>query len=57
VSRPSKFAPDFKARAIDLYRSSEGHTTADVARDLGIGTKTFRKCAKTRPTVASGMTG
>jgi hypothetical protein len=26
VTRPSKFAPDFKARAIDLYRTSEGRT-------------------------------
>jgi transposase len=43
VSRPSKFAPEFKARAIDLYRSSEGRTIADVARELGIGTETFRK--------------
>jgi transposase len=40
VTRPSKFAPDFKARAIDLYRTSEGRTIADVAR---IGTETFRK--------------
>ena len=24
MTRPSKFAPDFKARAIDLYRTSEG---------------------------------
>jgi transposase len=43
VTRPSKFAPEFKARAIDLYRSSEGRTIADVARELGIGTETFRK--------------
>ena len=35
--------PEFKARAIDLCRSSEGLTIADVARELGIGTKTFRK--------------
>ena len=42
MSRPSKFAPEFKARAIDLYRSSEGRTIADVARELGIGTETFR---------------
>ena len=26
MTRPSKFAPDFKARAIDLYRTSEGRT-------------------------------
>ena len=43
MTRPSKFAPEFKARAIDLYRSSEGRTIADVARELGIGTETFRK--------------
>jgi transposase-like protein len=43
VTRPSKFVPEFKARAIDLYRSSEGRTIADVARELGIGTETFRK--------------
>ena len=34
MTRPSKFAPEFKARAIDLYRSSEGRTIADVAREL-----------------------
>jgi len=43
VTRPSKFAPEFKARAIDLYRTSEGRTIADVARELGIGIETFRK--------------
>ena len=43
MTRPSKFAPEFKARAIDLYRTSEGRTIADVARELGIGTETFRK--------------
>jgi transposase len=43
VTRPSKFAPDFRARAIDLDRTSEGRTIADVARELGIGTETFRK--------------
>jgi transposase len=43
VTRPSKFAPELKARAIDLYRSSEGRTIANVARELGIGTETFRK--------------
>ena len=31
MTRPSKFAPEFKARAIDLYRSSDGRTIADVA--------------------------
>ena len=43
MTRPSKFAPEFKARAIDLYRSSEDRTIADVAREMGIGTETFRK--------------
>ena len=43
MTRPSRFAPEFKARAIDLYRTSEGRTIADVARELGIGTETFRK--------------
>jgi transposase len=43
VTRPSKFAPELKARAIDSDRSSEGRTIADVARELGIGTETFRK--------------
>lgn len=43
MTRPGKFAPEFKARAIDLYRSSEGRTIADVARELGIGAETFRK--------------
>jgi hypothetical protein len=32
VTRPSRFAPAFKARAIDLYRFSESRTIADVAR-------------------------
>ena len=43
MTRPSKFAPEFKVRAIDLYRSSEGRTIADVARELGIGIETLRK--------------
>ena len=43
VIRPSKFAPEFRARAIDLYRSSEGRTIVDVARELEIGTETLRK--------------
>jgi hypothetical protein len=42
VTRPTKFAPDFRARAIHLYRFSEGRTIADVAR---IGTETFRTWA------------
>jgi transposase-like protein len=43
VSRPSKFAPEFKAPAIDLYRSSEGRTIADVAHDLGNGSSTWSR--------------
>ena len=43
MTRPSKFAPEFKARAIDLYRSSEDRTIADVSRELGICTETFLK--------------
>ena len=43
MTRPSKFAPDFKARAIDLDHTSEGRTIADVVRELGIGTEMFRK--------------
>ena len=43
MTRPSKFAPEFKVRAIDLYRSSEGRTIADVARELGIGIETLGK--------------
>ena len=37
----STFAPEF--HAIDLYRSSEGHTVADVAPELAIDTETFPK--------------
>jgi hypothetical protein len=36
-------APDFKAHAIDLYRSSEARTIADVARELASAPMTFRK--------------
>lgn len=43
MTRPSKFSPQFKARAIDLYRSSQDRTIADVARELGVGAETFRK--------------
>ena len=45
VTRSGKFAPEFKARAIDLYRSSEGRTIADVAWELGIGPKPFARGA------------
>jgi len=40
VSGPGSFAPRFKARAIDLYRFSEG---ARAVAGAGIGTDTFRK--------------
>jgi hypothetical protein len=43
VIRPSKFAPEFKARAIDLYRSSEGPHDRQCGPGLGIDTETFRK--------------
>lgn len=43
MARPSKFPPDFRARAIELYRSSPDRTIAEVARELGIGAETFRK--------------
>jgi hypothetical protein len=39
VSGPCSFAPRFKARAIDLYRFSEGARLAGA----GIGPDTFRK--------------
>jgi transposase-like protein len=42
VTRPRGFAPEFKAQ-IDLYRSSEGRTIADVAREPGIGTEAVPK--------------
>ena len=58
MTRPSKFAPEFRARAIDLYRSSEGRTIADVARELGIGTETFRKWVRQdEADRSSGMIG
>lgn len=43
MGRPSKFPPEFRARAVQLYRESEGRTIAEVARELGIGAETFRK--------------
>ena len=43
MARPSKFPPEFRARALELYRESEGRTISDVARELGLGTETFRK--------------
>ena len=32
MTRPSKFGPEFRARAIDLYRSSKGRTITDVGK-------------------------
>ena len=43
MSRPSKFPAEFRARGVQLYRDSEGRTMAEVARELGVGTETFRK--------------
>src|SRR5882757_10472049 len=43
MSRPSRFPAEFRARGVQLYRDSEGRTIAEVARELGVGTETFRK--------------
>ncbi|WP_160195299.1 transposase, partial [Mycobacterium kyorinense] len=43
MSRPSKFPAEFRARGVQLYRDSEGRTIAEVARELGVGTETFRR--------------
>ena len=43
MSRPSKYPPEFRARGVQLYRDSEGRTIGEVARELGVGTETFRK--------------
>jgi transposase len=43
MSRPSRFPAEFWARGVQLYRDSEGRTIAEVARELGVGTETFRK--------------
>src|SRR5271167_4574888 len=43
MARPSKFPAEFRARGVQLYRDSEGRTIAEVARELGVGTETFRK--------------
>ena len=43
MSRPSKYPPEFRARGVQLYRDSEGRTITEVARELGVGTETFRK--------------
>ena len=43
MARPSKFDPEFRARAVALYRDSEGRTIREVAEELGVGAETFRK--------------
>jgi transposase len=43
MSRPSKFPAEFRAHGVQLYRDSQGRTIAEVARELGVGTETFRK--------------
>ena len=43
MSRPSKFPAEFRARGGCSYRDSEGRTTAEVARESGVGTETFRE--------------
>ena len=37
MSRPSRWPAEFRARAVQLYRDSEGRTIAEVARELGVG--------------------
>ena len=49
MTRRSKSAPEFSARASDLYRSSEGRRIADVARELGSALRRSASgCAKTK---------
>ena len=43
MARPSKYPAEFRARGVQLYRDSEDRTIAEVARELGVGTETFRK--------------
>lgn len=43
MARPSKWPPEFRARAVQMYRESEGRTIAEVALELGVGSETFRK--------------
>ena len=43
MARASKWPPEFRERAVALYRESEGRTIAEVALELGIGAETFRK--------------
>ena len=43
MARPSRWPPEFRARAVALYRDSEGRTIGEVAQELGVGAETFRK--------------
>ena len=43
MARPSKWPPEFRERAVALYRESQGRTIAEVALELGVGAETFRK--------------
>ena len=43
MARPSKWPPEFRERAVQLYRESEGRTIAEVSLELGVGSETFRK--------------
>lgn len=37
MSMPSpKYTPEFKRRAVELYRSTEGATYAQIGRELGV---------------------
>ena len=46
--RPSKWPPEFRERAVALYRESQGRTIAEVALELGVGAETFRKWVRRR---------
>ena len=43
MARPSKYPPEYRERAVALYRESQGRTIGEVARELGLGAETFRK--------------
>jgi transposase len=43
MARPGKWPPEFRERAVALYRESQGRTLAEVALELGVGAETFRK--------------
>ena len=51
MARPSKWPAEFRERAVQLYRDSEGRTIAEVALELGVGRRPSASgCARTRPT-------